>query len=906
MSRSTVPALLAAAIIATGCSDSSNNSSSSTPDAQDEISTISGSAVKGLMSSATVSIHSIVDGSPSLLPLATGQTDDAGQYTINITNYTGPVIVLLTTTTSTLMVCDSAIGCGTTVNNSLDTNTNGTIDFGEKYQPSLNLELTAMVPTVTAGEDLPVQITPITHAAAELAVAQVASGGTLDASTISSANIQVAAVLGLPSDILSTPPVDITQIPADATTDAIEYAALLGSLATMAAEDGTDNSAIIDEFAEALILNDGQLVQNSSADVFTLDELYEKSIEVVVAAETTSDANLEVIQSELSESQLISQNAEAGAVTDVVIPEDTGTLTTMLAAKSLSSDVRTWGNLIEQQGDGPAQQLETHVDAIEPTLDVAADNLELKRGMEHLFGSDTSVAAFDQLADALEFAFDVAETAYRLELASGNLDSLGDIDYTNDYPNAVITGTIAKATDHATLVINGVFNGQSIELYFTSENLKTENTSAKIALDDSQPSIIQNNEAKLILRGGAAATASMTIDTLTGDATDGSDPLDSITFAVASLEVEISEKATESITNPATFIGTMAYVISEDLAALNTSLENLSVDNAPVFADFPGVPSALGTHYAQYFLRFKGSALNTAEQFDGTIFLASAATETMVEGESEFDAEYIGFQFTGMLTNGTGDSMTGSMAVISEAEKAGRYNVTSYDFNGTVATAAGDSFTGLVSIELESPAAGGTVLTDEFGDEIFNLSSASLSGSFNASTGESLVASVIASSSNASTFNPESDETENNYADLNLVITSRLQLSGVPLARFTLSGERSGFEDGFANLDISYGGTFSNDAFSGPARRIQIAYDSTALKDTSKTGITITNTEGVSMLLAITCEDIADDTDCDGDGYVEDGDIVGEIKVGTESIAEINYLNGLRVIRYIDGSIESL
>ena len=171
-----------------------------------------------------------------------------------------------------------------------------------------------------------------------------------------------------------------------------------------------------------------------------------------------------------------------------------------------------------------------------------------------------------------------------------------------------------------------------------------------------------------------------------------------------------------------------------------------------------------------------------------------------------------------------------------------------------------------------------------------------------------MLASAVATSNNAGTFipDPENDESENNFRNLDLALCFNAQLTGLPLARFTLSSERTGYKDGIGNIDISYGGAISEEGeFSGAARRIQLELDSQqALDDITSNRIIISNEAGVTLSAGVTCEDEETQEECE-EKLDEEG-THGIIMVGDEKVADLDLVEDNWLIRYTDGTFESL
>src|SRR5690242_7533423 len=89
------PVLYLAALALTGCGSSGTSTTPTTPAAPSAASTvISGLASKGPINTGTVKVFAIRDGAvDTTVPIGNGQTDAAGNYTIDCGGYKGPVMV---------------------------------------------------------------------------------------------------------------------------------------------------------------------------------------------------------------------------------------------------------------------------------------------------------------------------------------------------------------------------------------------------------------------------------------------------------------------------------------------------------------------------------------------------------------------------------------------------------------------------------------------------------------------------------------------------------------------------------------------------------------------------------------------------------------------------------------------
>jgi len=634
----------------------------------------------------------------------------------------------------------------------------------------------------------------------------------------------------------------------------------------------------------------------------------------------------------MEQNENVAGNAPPDTTTGVDIPDmnEEEPVSAVDSAKALISDVRTWGNVIEQETDGPLHDLGEHAQTIGESLELAMNDLQLKQGMQNLFSQEGDTEGHAVLlVDALQYAVEITEAVLKAGQTADVYDLADEIPGLDSdiYEDQEIT---RSGEVHVNRSLNTVdfldafINGQNVDIHLESSDLESGSTTHVFArFSETLPSLVSNSQASMMIEGGASMTTSIAIN-LNNDIAD-----ETVELGILSAEVIVSELTGA---NPSTFSGTLVSVIGRDLENLNTAVDQLSLTGIPNLDQFPGIPSDIQTDlYSQHLLHVTGVAEGTNELLDGVIFWATSVEElpvilsseditpeaiTFEENYSEFDLKYASFKFTGELSNGLGDSFNGEFEFeIQKQLLDNRRNVAALSFIGNIAAKTGDSFEGSFNLAGESPLVttgpdAGTVAVDDEGNEIFNLSHASLSGEFYFSTGESMLASAVATSDNASTFipepAPENDESENNFRNLDLALCFTTQLAGLPLARFTLSAERTGYQDGIGNIDISYGGAISNEGdFSGAARRIQLELNSQqALDDITSNRIIISNEAGVTLTAGVICAD--EDTQEECEEKLNEEGTQGIIMVGDEKVADLDLVDDNWLIRYTDGTFESL
>lgn len=291
--------------------------------------TTSGTAAKGILNKAVVTAVELASDQSEIRTLENTLTDITGAYSLTIpSSYTnGPIKISITSDVDTEMKCDISTGCGTRADDISDANSNTTVDFGEWYKPGAdNIQMSALVASAVSGAELAVNVTPFTTMAAKRAMAET----TLDATAVANANSEVSALLGV--NVLTTKPVDITDVSTDATPQQITYAALSAAIAESADKD-TDGVPDINAAIDALAtgFEDGTISSTELQDIVT------------DAGTIFTAAGIEDTSGLVSELQSDIDNAGASGEIDPE-PTDSATVSNVDKAKALVEDFRSYAN----------------------------------------------------------------------------------------------------------------------------------------------------------------------------------------------------------------------------------------------------------------------------------------------------------------------------------------------------------------------------------------------------------------------------------------------------------------------------------------------------------------------------------------------------------------------------------
>lgn len=195
------PLILFVLLLTTGLAGCGGSSSGGKQSSEAQIIKLEGTAVKGVVKNAAVSLFAIIDGGVQAQAIATTITDENGHYSIDLqSDYKGPALVRVTGLAEgdagfpSTMICDVMVGCGEGIN------------FGDDFVIFSDFVLSAVVPNVSADERIVVNITALTDLAASYALSESRK----TAAEFESANQQVADLFDLDQSVISLSTVDIT------------------------------------------------------------------------------------------------------------------------------------------------------------------------------------------------------------------------------------------------------------------------------------------------------------------------------------------------------------------------------------------------------------------------------------------------------------------------------------------------------------------------------------------------------------------------------------------------------------------------------------------------------------------------------------------------------------------------
>lgn len=255
-------AVLAVLLAACGGGGDSGGSSNVAPIVNE--STITGTAVKGILQKAKVTAYKVADGKKGD-KLTETLTDDSGAYNIKVSGYSGAVILEMTTDAATKMLCDIPAGC------------EGDVPFGSAVSAN-GLVLQTILPELKATNKT--AITPFTHLAAKYA-----EKNGFNKANIEVALTQIADLFNLPA-LNETTAVNPAANLATASTPEQQYAIMNAAIAQLAGKVA-DISAKLNSLSAEINSKNGQL-QSSEAN--GKNEKLDLA-DVLAAAQVVSESN---------------------------------------------------------------------------------------------------------------------------------------------------------------------------------------------------------------------------------------------------------------------------------------------------------------------------------------------------------------------------------------------------------------------------------------------------------------------------------------------------------------------------------------------------------------------------------------------------------------------------------------
>ncbi len=518
---------------------------------------VSGVAVKGTLSNASVSVFKYVNGEPVALSSeeireSNITTSEDGSYSFTLLNYSGPVKVELSPSTDsanpTTMVCDASIGCGD-------------VAFGETINiTSTDPDFTLSALSVVDGTTVTVNVSSLTHLASALTESD--SNGVNAVSIQQHASV-IANTFGIQGNITELAPTkidDLSEVVSESNDAELRYGLINAGIASaIFSNEGDTQSVLSNKFEQIvadLVANNGALLiepDNDGTFELSVTDVLNRAIATstsiqrrVVGASSTIDNGTELIAqfsqiSTVFENRRVAQIAVADAGGRSQVVSDIATDGDAIAkATAMVEDVRLFSHLLgltdvsvtpsEINSDGIETELNSYTSLIEDAgrmIEAEAESFEL----------------LTDLANAVRLYIDVIGIEQTQTLPIDDLLSLA---------NRTGSGTLTWDLDTSTFAIDATTGDEQVVL---SISANVPEGAQHIVLN--VEGTIESPNAAIVIAPGSKLQINVIDAATVLAAYQEGDNFDSLNFDGGEilLDVEIAQKATSSVPNPVTFSG---------------------------------------------------------------------------------------------------------------------------------------------------------------------------------------------------------------------------------------------------------------------------------------------------------------------------------------------------------------
>jgi len=516
---------------------------------------VSGKAIKGTMFNAIVTVYKFIDNKPVALTSteveeANITTDDKGNYSFTLLDYTGPVKVELSvsadTTKPTTMVCDAPAGCGATAFSE-------TIDL-TATDPNFTLSSISVVDTDSKGA-ITTNVSALTHLASILIESSDAG---ISAETVQEKSSLIANTFRIEGNITQLEPTaveDAANVVAEDNSNELRYGIINAGIMSALFSGETNNTEVLStKFAaisKDITESNGSFLVNQDADnefelaladVFTGASETASALATAIAADdslTDTEAvisDLNQIETNLeneiiAEEALADENGRSQVGTDIPTDGDN-----IAKAKAMAEDVRLFANLFDVTGQAN-QDIKSQGDAYLQLTSAAGTMIE---------GEAASFTLLAELSDVIanlglqNEAGTLVGTTFSIEDLLSGSNAIGTITF--DPENLIFKVDATSGVQAVKLNIDFVFadNSRSVNLNFDG---MLESANAQLVLAEGSKAII-NVDADI-------SKEALQSDTFTGKITSGE-----LNFSVS-----LMQKTTDTITNPVTFTGILSTTL---------------------------------------------------------------------------------------------------------------------------------------------------------------------------------------------------------------------------------------------------------------------------------------------------------------------------------------------------------
>ena len=607
--------LLSAAVagLIAGCGGGGGGGGGTDPDpVEPDPVTVSGVASKGIILNGDVNAYPITEtgvdrDNPVADPTTTDGTDGSYTLTLNDSYDGGPIFVEVTANANSEMVCDLQ-SCGDGVG------------FGDVYPLANDFSLSAAVPDASGEDEVSVNVTALTDAAAGLTVDRV-EGGADPEEAAAASNAQVANLFGVTGDLTEQEVVDITdpEAVAAADDDALEYNLTAAAIVSAGVDSETTVEEALDDFVEQYIGEGLAETETEEAGDLTIEEILEESLTLLDEIEAeAADAGVQVDVTALETEITAEEMAAEEGSTDQgqgEVPDDLGS-EGLVASKAFVQQLRDLGNASASDG------LNAFGDQVDLAGEFASEDVEYAvRGAA--YGMEAIAAAaenyFNEVAEELPIT-----SQYQFE----NLL----VGVSDDETTGVVSFTVDDIIAVFEELPDGTVGGAEVEVDLTAE------IGAVLAIPDDSA-----------LSGDYAADVSFSVE--------GSSASGGVTLSidegsvVADVDGDFTETETETENG-------FEYELEE-----TNTVNELSADLTVSITQDAVQDGGLGEA-----VTFTGSLGFSLEGFSEDLDETETDSETgySLDGTESISFGSVDFSLSGSFSNESGDSLEASLAATAD------------------------------------------------------------------------------------------------------------------------------------------------------------------------------------------------------------------------------------------------
>lgn len=537
-----------------GGSDKASDPSSSSVSSEN---IINGTAAKGIIKNGIVKVYGVTNGQKNSEPLAESNTDNNGDYSLTVNNYTGPLFVEISADPNkTKMICDINPSCGV-------------VAFGDEIQLDEDFSIKAVISDLETNKQTTANISAITSLVAARAEAQ----SSIDSTIISNANSQVAYLFGMTGNLSEKPVIDITNEASlvAASEDVLNMAILNSALASSSIDDGTSITEGLNKLLEDFVVRDGQFLNNGADNEVSIEKIYANAKDIL---NMNIFSNIEVgkLKVSISSKEAVASSMPSGSVSDVM-PSEIPEAIHIDSAKALVKDIRDFSLQATYENSeeiSVANELEQAISFVDSD-DLNDLNYIFELAVKALEGA--YIQTMDDLKDARDFKsfykFERDGTDISVTISETDSSYLFSID---ESINSITVKLNAKSTGNRT--VSSQYDSDGACNFASSEYdlLLKENVQASFQLEGS----VIGEELKIKIENGTAS-----IKYICSFLADGGYNFEEIYFddyfnILLDLNIKISEINT--ISEPLKFSGNLKF---EDKLLISSAITNIGNSSSP-------------------------------------------------------------------------------------------------------------------------------------------------------------------------------------------------------------------------------------------------------------------------------------------------------------------------------------